>query len=86
MEHQQMQQKVKFIPNNEKLLNVFNNCIELKAEVIEDDNQVALYGGKIGDYILIMPAGVCVVLNKIVFETLFQTTPSCPSCNNKNKS
>ena len=83
MDHQQMQQKVKFTPNNLKLLNVFNNCIELKAEVIEDEDQVNLYGGKIGDYILIMPAGVCIVLNKIVFETLFQTTPVCFACNNK---
>lgn len=78
-----MQQKVKFTPNNLKLLNVFSNCIELKAEVIEDEDQVNLYGGKIGDYILIMPAGVCLVLNKIVFETLFQTVSLHCVCNNK---
>lgn len=83
MDHQQMQQKVKFTPNNLKLLNVFSNCIELKAEVIEDEDQVNLYGGKIGDYILIMPAGVCLVLNKIVFETLFQTVSLHCVCNNK---
>lgn len=80
MKNTAMAEKPVFRPNPKKLLNVAMKYVELKAEVIESDNQVNLYGGKIGDYIVILPAGVCFILNKATFETIWQTTPAFCKC------
>ena len=50
--------------------------LEIKAELIETDEQVKNYGGKVGDYLVILPSGNCFVLCKMLFETMFQTTPT----------
>lgn len=80
MKQQAMAEKPVFRPNPEKLLNVAMKYVELKAERIENDDQVNLYGGKIGDYIVILPAGVCFILNKHIFETIYQATPTYCTC------
>lgn len=80
MKNTAMSEKPFFRPNPEKLLNVAVKHVELKAEEITDESQVALCGGKIGDYIVILPAGVCFVLHRSIFQTMFQTTPTYCKC------
>lgn len=80
MKQQAMAEKPVFKPNPEKLLNVAVKHVELKAEEIIDESQVALCGGKIGDYIVILPAGICFVLNRTIFQTMFQTSPTYCKC------
>lgn len=80
MKQQAMAEKPEFRPNPARLLNVAIKHVELKAEVIETDDQVNLYGGAIGDYIVILPASVCFVLNKKIFEMMYQTTPTYCKC------
>lgn len=85
MKQTAMAEKPQFRPNPKKLLNVAMKYVELKAEVIESEDQVNLYGGKIGDYIVILPAGVCFILNKATFETIWQTTPTYCKCSVEEK-
>ncbi len=69
-----------FSINNEKLLNVITKPIELKAEIIETEEQVKNFGGRIGDYVVILPSGICFILNKALFEAIYQTTPTYCKC------
>ena len=68
-----MQNKPVYHPDPAKMLDVAMKCIAIKAEKIIDDNQVAMFGGAIGDYIVLLPDGKCFVLNASLFNSIFQT-------------
>lgn len=54
--------------------------LEIKAEEIDTEEMVSNYGGKIGDFVVILPEGKCFVLAKVIFDTMFQTTPTYCQC------
>jgi len=77
-----MQDKPVYNPDPNKILDLAMKCISIKAEKIIDDNQVALFGGAVGDYIVLLPDGKCFVLNAALFHAMFQTyrlTCNCKS-------
>lgn len=64
----------------QKLLQVAVKNVELKAIMLETQAEIELHGGKIGDYIVILPAGNCIRFAKSVFETMFQTRKYSCGC------
>jgi hypothetical protein len=75
MEQSLKAEKLAFNPKAENILNVAVKHVDLKAEVINTEEQVKNYGGKIGDYIVIISKSQkAFVMNKAIFEMMFQTS------------